>query len=170
MNSLKIVMLKITSIAGNIFHDKKFDSLKDGDFECLKISRTELEKNRIRRETDKGTDVGLLLESGTILHNGDVLDSDGRMIVVEQMPEKVIAVRLKNDKNSAELPVLVGHIIGNMHRPISIEDNIIFFPIQSDSELDVFEKLFADMIDEIELSMEEKIFRAHTGANVHDHR
>lgn len=170
MNSLKIVMLKITSIAGNIFHDKKFGSLRDGDFERLKISRAELEKNRIRRETDRGTDVGLLLESGAMLHDGDVLDSDGKMIVVEQMPEKVIAVRPKNDKNSAELPVLLGHIIGNRHRPISIEGNVIFFPIQSDSELDVFERLFADVINEIELSVEEKIFRAHTGANVHDHR
>lgn len=162
-------MLKITSVIGNIFHDKKFDSLEDGNLEYLRVSRTELEKTRIRRETNRGTDVGLLLEPGITLHNGDVLDSNEKMIVIEQIPEKMIAVRLKNDKNSVELLVLIGHIIGNRHRPISIQGNVVFFPIQADSELAVFEKLFTNVIDEIELSIEEEIFKPHTGANVHDH-
>ncbi len=166
-------MLKITSIAGNIFHDERFDSLRgSGDFERLKISRMELEKNRIRRETDLGTDVGLLLEAGITLHNGDVLGSSnsGKFIVVEQIPEKVISVRLKNKTKSADLLVLLGHIIGNRHRPISIEDDIIFFPIQAESELEVFQKLFVEIIEDVELSTEEKIFRPHTGADVHGHR
>ncbi len=162
-------MLKITSIAGNIFHKSDFDSLKDRKIEHLKVSRTELEKNRIRRETDKGTDIGVILEPGKILNNGDILTDGQKVIVIEQLPEKVIAVRLKNSKRSAELLVLIGHIIGNRHRPISIENETIYFPIQADSEFEVFQRLFEDVIHEIKLSIEEKIFRPHSGTNVHDH-
>lgn len=161
-------MITITSIAGNIFHDKKFDSLKD-NFERILVSRAELEKSRIRRKTDRGTDVGILLESGTTLHNGDVLHNDDKIIIVEQIPEKVISVGLKNNERSIELLVLIGHIIGNRHRPVAIENNTILFPIQADSELEVFQKLFADLADRIELSIQEKTFKSHTGANVHEH-
>ena len=163
-------MLTVTSISGNIFHDKAYESLKDGNFERLKVSRSDLEKSRIRRQTDKGTDVGLSLVSGNILHHGDVLSNDEKIIVVEQLPEKVISVRLKNNKTSqVDLLVLIGHIIGNRHRPISIKNDVISFPIQADSELEVFQKLFAEVIDDIELSIEETIFNPHTGADVHDH-
>ena len=41
-------------------------------------------------------------------------------IVVEQLPEKVITVKLKT-KNMIDVMVLLGHIIGNRHRPISIK-------------------------------------------------
>lgn len=163
-------MLTITSISGNIFHDRGYESLKTGNFERLKISRSELEKSRIRRLTDKGTDVGLALSSGEILHHGDVLSNNEKTIVIEQLPEKVISIRLRNEKTSrVDLLVLIGHIIGNRHRPISIKNDIVSFPIQADSELEVFEKLFYDIINDVELSIEEMIFNPHTGARVHDH-
>jgi len=161
----------ITSIAGNIFQDPGFESLKSEDFECLKVSRSDLEKSRLRRQTDKGTDIGLDLVGGKILHHGDVITNKEKFILVEQLPEKVISIRLKNKTTAlVDLLVLIGHIIGNRHRPISIQNDIISFPIQADSELEVFQKLFNDIIDVIELSIEEIIFIPHTGAGVHDHR
>ena len=163
-------MLTVTSIAGNIFHDKGFESLKSEDLEHLKVSRSEIEKSRLRRQTDRGTDVGLDLVSGKILRHGDVITNNEKFILVEQLPEKVISVRLKNKTLAPiDLFVLIGHIIGNRHRPISIKNDVVFFPIQADSELEVFQKLFADIIDDIELSIEEMIFIPHTGADVHEH-
>ena len=163
-------MLTVTSIAGNIFHDKGFESLKSEDLERLKVSRSEIEKSRLRRQTDRGTDVGLDLVSGKILHHGDVITNNEKFILVEQLPEKVISVRLKNKTLAPiDLFVLIGHIIGNRHRPISIKNDVISFPIQADSELEVFQKLFADIIDDIELSIEAMIFIPHTGADVHEH-
>ena len=136
-------MLAVTSISGNIFHDKMYGSLETGTFERLKVSRYDLEKSRIRRQTDKGTDVGLDLASGEILHHGDILSNDDKIIVIEQLPEKVISVRLKNKNMSrVDLLVLIGHIIGNRHRPISIKNDVISFPIQADSELEVFQNYF----------------------------
>jgi len=161
-------MLEITSPIGNIFLNKEFGDLKNKNFEKLKISRLELEKRILRRKTDHGTDVGLNLEPGVKLRNGDVIKNGDAIIVVEQLPEKVISVKLKT-KNIIDVMVLLGHIIGNRHRPISIQKEEILFPIQADSELEVFTKLFQNIINHVEMSIEEQIFSPNSGADVHEH-
>lgn len=158
-------MLTITSVSGNIFHDKEYGALKG--YERLLVSRPELEKSRMRRRTDRGTDVGLALAPGTGLRHGDVLSGDGKTIVIEQMPEKVVSVRLKNNKIVPA--VLVGHIVGNRHRPISVSGGVVSFPVQADSELGLFEGLFSGIIGEVELSIGEAVFTPHAGADVHGH-
>jgi len=161
-------VLEVNSPIGNIFLDEGYDDLKSGNFEKLKISRMELEKRILRRKTDRGTDVGLNLESGVKLRHGDVIKNGDTQIVVEQLPEKIITVRLK-DKKMTDVMVLLGHIIGNRHRPISIKSDEISFPIQADSEKEVFTKLFQEIINHIEMTVEERIFSPHSGADVHEH-
>ena len=161
-------MLEVNSPIGNIFVDEGFDELKNGNCEKLKISRMELERRILRRKTDRGTDVGLNLEPGVKLRHGDVIKNGDMEIVVEQLPEKIITVKLKN-KKMTDVMVLLGHIIGNRHRPISIKDDEVSFPIQADSEKDVFTKLFQNIINYIEITAEEKIFFPHSGADVHEH-
>jgi urease accessory protein len=101
-----------------------------------------MEKARMRRRTDRGTDIGLVLERGTHLHHGDVLDVKGKLIVVEQLPEKVVTITLDSSGSRAVgKAVLVGHAIGNRHRPISVANGRISFPIQHESELQIFERL-----------------------------
>ena len=161
-------MLEVNSPIGNIFLDEEFDELKSGNFEKLKISRMELEKRILRRKTDRGTDVGLNLEPGIKLRHGDVIKNGDMKIVVEQLPEKIIIVKLKN-KKMTDVMVLLGHIIGNRHRPIAIKNDEISFPIQADSEMEVFTKLFQSIINHIEMTIEERIFSPHSGADVHEH-
>jgi urease accessory protein len=161
-------VLEVNSPVGNIFLDEGFDDINSGNFEKLKISRMELEKRILRRKTDRGTDVGLNLKSGIKLRHGDVIKNGDTKIVVEQLPEKIITVRLKN-KKMTDVMVLLGHIIGNRHRPISIKSDEISFPIQADSEKEVFTKLFQSIINHIEMTVEERIFSPHTGADVHEH-
>jgi len=163
-------VLTVTSVCGNMFHDKEYESPGGGAFERLRVSRLELEKSRIRRSTDGGTDVGIALVPGRRLRHGDVLSGGGKTIVVEQLPEKVISVRLKDGETPRVEPlVLIGHVIGNRHRPVSVKDGVISFPIQSESELEVFEKMFAGVLGCIELSVEETVFDPHAGADVHEH-
>ena len=161
-------MLEVNSPVRNIFLDEGFDDLKNGNFEKLKISRMELEKRILRRKTDHGTDVGLNLEPGVKLRHGDIIKNGDTKIVVEQLPEKIITVRLKN-KKMTEVMVLLGHIIGNRHRPISIQGDEISFPIQADSEKEVFTKLFQSIINHIDMTIEERIFSPQSGADVHEH-
>ena len=157
-------MININSILGNIF---KESNLEKNNFEKLKISRIDLEKRILRKKTDLGTDIGINLDSGIKLQNGDIIGNDEIKIIVEQIPEKVISVKLK--ENNENIAILLGHIIGNRHRPIAIKDKIILFPIQEDSELEIFQRLFKEIIDHIELKIVEEIFLPHTSADVHEH-
>ena len=121
-------MLKVNSPIGNIFLDKEFDDLKNEKFERLKISRLDLEKRILRKKTDRGTDVGWNLDPGVRLRPGDVFKNEDQKIVLEQLPEKVISVKIKT-KTKPEVMFLLGHIVGNRHRPVSLQGEEILFPI-----------------------------------------
>lgn len=162
-------MLSPTSIVGNIFAESGSQILKGKTFEKLQISRHDLEKNRLRRTTDTGIDIAIILERGTKLQHGDILKHGESFVVVEQIPEKVITVKTKEKDDTFEVLVLLGHIIGNRHRPISLEDKSVTFPIQAESELEVFERLFAPIIGKIEMSIDEKIYKPDERMNVHEH-
>lgn len=170
-------MIAISSVIGNIFQDKelavRFENLqKTMACEILRFTRSQLDKTRFRQQTDKGTDIGCILNSEHKLRNGDVLYSNPeKFIMIEQIPEKVISIKVKKIKVDSEgILVQLGHIIGNRHRPIQIDKNgQIFFPILSDSELDTFKKLFSEIIDYLEMRVEERIFDPKNGMDVHEH-
>ncbi len=168
-------MDKITSIKGNINTDKKlkedFLSLSRSDkTEFLELTRLEMQKTRLRKKTSTGTDVGIILESK--LQDGDVLDSE-RFIVVRQSKEIVACLTLygipKESSNLFEMHVFLGHVIGNRHRPISIKNNRIYFPIYNQAEIQTFRNLFGDYAKNINLEMQEQVFHPLRGMNVHEH-
>lgn len=170
-------MIAISSIIGNIFQDEELadriaKEQKSMACEVLRFSRSELDKTRFRKQTDKGTDIGCILNSEIKLQNGDVLFSNSeKFIIIQQIPEKVISVKIKEmDSNAKEILVKLGHIIGNRHRPIQIEKNgQIIFPILSDSEINTFKKLFSEIIYHLEMKIEERIFEPKNGMDVHEH-
>jgi urease accessory protein len=165
-------MLIVNTVLGNIYKDDQLakkieDSKEQGKFRRLLLSRIEMEKSRLRKRTDDGFDIGFILEPGTKLQHGDVISESDETILIEQLPEKTLTVKFKqNDKN---LFLLVGHIIGNRHRPISIRNETISFPINDNSEMELFERLFHEVIHEIDLSIDEQRFIPHTSMDVHEH-
>ena len=165
-------MLIVNTVLGNIYKDDQLakkieDSKEQGKFKRLLLSRIEMEKSRLRKKTDDGFDIGFILEPGTKLQHGDVISESDETILIEQLPEKTLTVKFKqNDKN---LFLLVGHIIGNRHRPISIRNETISFPIHDNSEMELFERLFHEVIHEIDLSIDEQRFIPHTSMDVHEH-
>ena len=52
---------------------------------------------------------------------------------------------------------------------ISIKNETISFPIHDDSEMELFERLFHQVIDKIDLSIDEQRFIPHDGMDVHEH-
>ncbi len=165
-------MLIVNTVLGNIYKDDQLakkieDSKEQGKFRRLLLSRIEMEKSRLRKKTDDGFDIGFVLEPGAKLQHGDVISESDENILIEQLPEKTLTVKFKqNDKN---LFLLVGHIIGNRHRPISIRNETISFPIHDNSEMELFERLFHEVIHEIDLSIDEQRFIPHTSMDVHEH-
>jgi urease accessory protein len=165
-------MLIVNTILGNMYKDDQLakkieDSKEQGKFRRLLLSRIEMEKTRLRKKTDDGFDIGFVLEPGTKLQHGDVISGSNETILIEQLPEKTLTVKFK--ENRKDLFLLVGHIIGNRHRPISIRNETISFPIHDDSEMELFERLFHEVIHKIDLSIDEQYFIPHTGMNVHEH-
>ena len=165
-------MLIVNTILGNMYKDDQLakkieDSKEQGKFRRLSLSRIEMEKTRLRKKTDDGFDIGFVLEPGTKLQHGDVISESDETILIEQLPEKILVVKFK--ENRKDLFLLVGHIIGNRHRPISIRNETISFPIHDDSEMELFERLFHEVINEIDLSIDEQCFIPHTSMDVHEH-
>lgn len=140
--------------------------------EVVRVSRIEAERIRMRKTSDKGNDVAIELPQNSRLRNGDVLLSTvDRMIVVEITPERVAVVSLKNmmDNHMFETAVRIGHTIGNLHRPIRLEDNKIFVPIQADSELELLRKLFGPLGEHVEVSSTNIVFEPEEGTSIHEH-
>ena len=168
-------MLTITSVKGNIFDNKKlmakFKQMESKKrCERLKVARLELERSRIRKKTDFGTDVGLILDSGTRLFHGDVIVSNiNKFIMVEQLPEKVISIRIRKLKKNPTRLITLGHIIGNRHKPIVINNDTMYFPIQVYSEVEVFKKLLFDVVTNLDLEVGEQIFQPQHGMYMHEH-
>ena len=168
-------MLVVDSILGNAYEQnnlsQKIENAKQNQtLKRLFLSRPQMEKSRLRVETEDGTEIGLSLEPGTVLHNGDVLEINSNLIVIHQLPEKIIRVTINENHWSPNLLVNLGHIIGNRHRPISItSDGCIMFPIHDEDEVELFEQLFSEIIHEISLNVEDEIFVPNQGMNVHEH-
>ncbi len=133
--------------------------------EQVSISRTEMQRRVMRLQTDKGTDVGLNLDSGIRLKHGDIMQDNDTNIVIYQTPEKVAVVKPHDHK--LQTLTLLGHIIGNRHRPIAILDNEIIFPIHADIELELFTRLLGDTICSIEIR--KQVFIPEEAADVHEH-
>ncbi len=169
-----MVMITATSILGNIYRDpslkEKFHQIPS---EVVKVSRIESQRVRMRKSSDKGTDIAITLPPGSKLRHGDVvLLSDDKMIIVELEPENVAVVQIKENIHKddlIEVPVRIGHTIGNLHRPIKLEGNRIYFPIQTEGELDMFRKLFGHMNEHLEIKGSKMVFEPEEGMDVHEH-
>ncbi len=141
--------------------------------ETIKISRLESQRVRMRKLSDKGTDVALTLQPGTRLKHGDVIIlTENKMVVVGKEPEDVVMIQIRNNIHEAdivEITVRIGHIIGNLHKPIKLDGNKIYFPIQADTELEMFKKLFEPINEHLDIKKKTMVFEQEDGAEKHEH-
>ena len=166
------------TVLGNINNDKKLKEKYDemaarNVCETIKISRLESQRVRMRKISDKGTDVALTLPPGTRLKHGDVIIiTENKMVVVGIEPESVIMIEIRDNIHQddvVEVPVRIGHTIGNLHRPIKLEGNKIYFPIQADTELEMFKKLFEPVKEHLDIKKTTLVFEPEDGTEIHEH-
>jgi urease accessory protein len=172
-------LITIDSVVGNIKKDKKIgekyvEMCTRKVCETIKINRLESQRVRMRKTSDKGTDIALTLPPGTHLRHGDVIMlNEDKIVIVEIESENVAMVEIKdnihNDNDIIGVSVIIGHTIGNLHRPIKLERNKIYFPIQLDSEIEMFKKLFASVNEHIEIKKTEMVFEPDEGMSIHEH-
>ncbi|HXG06213.1 MAG TPA: hypothetical protein VNI77_02680 [Nitrososphaera sp.] len=175
-------MITIDSIIGNIYRDKNLgneynEMLSKSLTESVKISRMESQRVRMRKTSTKGTDIALTLPPGTKLRHGDVIfRTSNQMIVIELEPENVISLTLKENiyddpdhDNVVQISARIGHAIGNLHRPLKFEGRTIYFPIQAESEVEMFRKIFSPLEDHLEIKSVKMVFEPDEGMDVHEH-
>ena len=172
-------MISVSSIRGNVNRDEKlykaYQALcQNGQCEKMTISRLESQRVRMRKTTDKGSDIGLMLEPGTVLRNGDVLyRTNDKMIVVELEPENVAVLAFKHEGATNdelfEVAVKVGHAIGNLHRPIKVDGEKVLLPIQADSEIELLTKILAPILDHFSITKVKMVFEQEEGLPTHEH-
>ena len=147
--------------------------LKKDKVENIQISRLEADRIRMRKVSNKGTDLAMILLPGSHIYDGDVvLLAEDRMVIAKRETENVVTVTLNNDASTQQLldsATKLGHIIGNMHRPIRVTNNKIYFPIQSNSEIELFKKLFYNLKQNIDIKIENIIFEPDLGFDIHGH-
>lgn len=79
-------------------------------------------KSRLRTQLATGEDVGLVLERGTILRGGDLLQAeDGRIVRIVAAPEAVSTVRAPNPWSLAR----AAYHLGNRHVALQVGDGWI---------------------------------------------
>lgn len=95
--------------------------MKKDKVEKIQISRLEADRIRIRKVSNKGTDLALTLIPGSHIYDGDVvLLSEERMVIAKRETENVIIISLNNKmstQQALDTAIKLGRIIGNMHRP-----------------------------------------------------
>lgn len=106
---------------------------------------------------------------------------DAKMILIELSPELVAVLSFKAPQSSAKyaehnnnsyfinMAIKIGHTIGNLHRPLKLEENKIIFPIQSIEEIDLFQRLLPHLKDQIDIKTDNMIFEPDLGFDVHEH-
>jgi urease accessory protein len=171
-------MITINSIIGNMYHDerlrKQYEDMSSQSLcEFIRINRMEAQRVRMRKRSSKGTDIALTMTPGTRLRHGDVLMvANDKMVIMELEPENLAVIQVKDnidEHDAVQLPVAIGHAIGNLHRPIKLEGRKIYFPIQTDSEIEMFKKIFGRVLDHLEISQAKMVFEPEEGMDVHEH-
>ena len=171
-------MIRVDKIIGNVNFDKdlasKFEDMSEKErVEIVNVTRLESERIRMRKVSDRGTELALTLPYGSHLIDGDVIFlTDEKIIVIKRASEDVLVVSFHKDMRQdliLDVAIKLGHKIGNMHRPIKIIGEQIFFPMQSNSELELFEKLFISLRDYLDISKDTIIFEPDEGYNIHEH-
>lgn len=171
-------MITANAVVGNINEDlglsEEYQTLcQNGLCEKIVISRLESQRARMRKTTDKGTDVGIILAQGTVLRNGDIVHlAKDKIIVVEIEPENVAVLTLRFDVHNHDLfevAVKIGHTLGNMHRPIKVNGEKIYVPIQADSEIELLKKIFEPIHDVLAIAKAKIVFEPEEGVHAHKH-
>ena len=171
-------MININKYVGNKYTDQnlktKCSELKDaGILDTVVMSRFEAQRSRMMKTTEQGKEVAIKLEFEKPLKRGDVLEAeDGKLFEIEIEPESVAVIKVEDEAKGHhffETSVRLGHALGNLHRPIKVEGDNIYVPIEADTELELLEKLLGKVSHHLTISKTKMVFEPDEGVANHVH-
>jgi urease accessory protein len=139
-------MLRIQSILGLAHEDAIDRSLHalehQGALETIRLSSEDMNRRRLRVETDQGTECAIALPRSQKLEDGAVLRLDSDRAVVVRMKETFRLVFVpKNAASALEL----GYLAGNMHWQVELKDGVMRVGVNGNKET-IFKRI-APLLD-----------------------
>ena len=157
---------------GNINHNSDLSELVNHET-CLEVFLTERDrhKGRIHTHTDTGVAIGIIKSRDRALQCGDVFQTESGNLILVHLQELELMVLSFSELVSDNVPVKLvhlGHILGNHHYPIVVQDNKIYVQLITDAK--VLEKTIKDLhIAGLEINYEMRSPNKHLNFSVHSH-
>ena len=140
---------------------------------CLEVSldRSQCHKGRIHTHTDDGVAIGIIKSRDRLLQSGDVFQTESqRLLLVHLREQKLLVIDLSglNQNIAAAKLVQMGHILGNNHYAIAIQDNKIL--VRGTPDFGALEKAIADLqIPDLQITYKMLNSSANTNFTSHTH-
>jgi urease accessory protein len=140
-------MLMLNAIVGLATDDELAERLHDlghaGAVETIRLERQDMQRRRLRAETDRGTACAIALPRDVRLEDGAVLLIDeARAIVVRAADERWLRLEPRDTAAALEL----GYHAGNMHWRVHFEAGVLAIALEGPEQtyLDRLEAFLGD--------------------------
>lgn len=115
---------------------------------CLEVYLRESDrhKGRIHTHTDSGVAIGIIKSRDRSLNSGDLFKTEsGDLLLVHLQEQKLMVISFSGlgINNIPAKLVHLGHILGNHHYPIMVQDDKIY--VQLVTEQEIIEKTIKDL-------------------------
>ncbi|HEY0287002.1 MAG TPA: urease accessory protein UreE [Pseudomonas sp.] len=140
-------MLILDRIVGQASDPELADRLHElshaGQVETLSLSGSDIQRHRLRLNSDHGTDCAIRLERHQQLSNGSVLMLDNqRAIVVQMQAQTYLDLQPRDTAAALEL----GYFAGNMHWAVRFSGTVLQIPLNG-PQADYLERLAPMLAD-----------------------
>jgi urease accessory protein len=120
-------------VAERVARWRQEDRLED-----VTVRDHETRKSRLRLQTSKGREIGLILSCGSALTAGDVyaLEGTDAGILIHLAPQEVMVLRPRPCCDPVERirrAVRLGHVLGNQHWPLAVVGAEVLVPVIIDT-------------------------------------
>jgi urease accessory protein len=106
---------------------------------CLEvhISQTDSRKGRIHAHSTSGVAIGIVKSRDWSLREGDVLETEqGKLLLIHLQAQKVMVLSFTEPMtNNAIKLIHLGHVLGNHHWPIIVQDSKLYIQLAADVEV-----------------------------------
>lgn len=129
-------MLLIEGILGNIHRDEPLAATyeeyeTDDRVERIVLDENDRKRSRLRTTTDRGTDVGIVVDRAGLSAGDVIAHDDERIIIITAERRKALVIELDAVEDVA-MAFECGHHLGNQHRTLTIEDGRAYIPISEE--------------------------------------
>ncbi len=138
-------MLVIRQVLGNVREDLLWGTRSEAaraanKLDTVMVEPRDVEKRRLRAVSSFGVELGIALDSGQNLRNGDVLEYDpdsGEMMVVGLSGQRLLVLTIEDGEPDeiVERGIRLGHALGNQHWPAVVDGRRVEVPVQIDESV-----------------------------------